>query len=211
MKLPGKDALRERLAARKSAPQGARYASSPLLAAKTPIWRSRLLVVGVGLTFCLLIGRAVYIQVVNQDFFQQQGESRYQRTFELQASRGRITDRTGQVLAASVPAQSIWVIPKDFQATPAQQQALSRLLGMAPGELGSRLKENQNFVWLRRLVDDGVAAQIKALALKGVHQQREYRREYPEGEAVAHLHRLWFGGQLRRTRDAEGIWRFAPA
>ena len=31
------------------------------------------------------------------------------------------------------------------------------------------------------------------------------------GEAVAHLHRLWFGGQLRRTRDAEGIWRFAPA
>ena len=187
MKLPGKDALRERLAARKSAPQGARYASSPLLAAKTPIWRSRLLVVGVGLTFCLLIGRAVYIQVVNQDFFQQQGESRYQRTFELQASRGRITDRTGQVLAASVPAQSIWVIPKDFQATPAQQQALSRLLGMAPGELGSRLKENQNFVWLRRLVDDGVAAQIKALALKGVHQQREYRREYPEGEAVAHL------------------------
>jgi len=187
MKLPGRDALRERLAARKSAPQGAKYASSPLLAAKTPIWRSRFLVVCVGLTFCLLIGRAVYIQVVNQDFFQQQGESRYQRTFELPASRGRITDRTGQVLAASVPAQSIWVIPKDFDATPAQQQALASLLGMTVADLGNRLKENPSFVWLRRLVDDTVAAQIKAMALKGVHQQREYRREYPEGEAVAHL------------------------
>lgn len=179
--------LRERLATPRRAPQGAKYASSPLLAAKTPIWRSRFLVVGVGLTFCLLIGRAVYIQVVNQDFFQRQGESRYQRTFELQASRGRITDRSGQVLAASVPAQSIWVIPKDFNATPAQQQALAKLLGMAPAELSTRLKENQNFVWLRRVVDDAVAAQIKAMALKGVHQQREYRREYPEGEAVAHL------------------------
>ena len=31
------------------------------------------------------------------------------------------------------------------------------------------------------------------------------------GEAVAHLHRLWHGGQLVRTRDGQGIWRFAPA
>jgi cell division protein FtsI (penicillin-binding protein 3) len=158
-----------------------------LLAAKTPIWRSRLLVLGVGMTFCLLIGRAVYIQVINQDFFQQQGESRYQRTFELPSNRGRITDRNGQVLAASVPAQSIWVIPKDFRATPEQRQTLAKLLGLTPAELGNRLKENPNFVWLRRVVDDAVAAQIKALALQGVHQQREYRREYPEGEAVAHL------------------------
>ena len=30
------------------------------------------------------------------------------------------------------------------------------------------------------------------------------------GEAVAHLHRLWHGGQLVRTRDEQGIWRFAP-
>ncbi len=31
------------------------------------------------------------------------------------------------------------------------------------------------------------------------------------GEAVAHLHRLWFAGRLRRARDAQGIWRFAVA
>ncbi|MDR1969549.1 MAG: MBL fold metallo-hydrolase, partial [Burkholderiaceae bacterium] len=30
------------------------------------------------------------------------------------------------------------------------------------------------------------------------------------GEAVAHLHRLWHGGSLRRTRDGAGIWRFTP-
>ena len=30
------------------------------------------------------------------------------------------------------------------------------------------------------------------------------------GESVAHLHRLWHGGQLARTLDAAGIWRFAP-
>jgi glyoxylase-like metal-dependent hydrolase (beta-lactamase superfamily II) len=31
------------------------------------------------------------------------------------------------------------------------------------------------------------------------------------GEAVAHLHALWLDGRLRRTRDAAGVWRFAPA
>ena len=31
------------------------------------------------------------------------------------------------------------------------------------------------------------------------------------GESVAHLHRLWHGGQLVRRRDAQGIWRFAPS
>ncbi|WP_423459715.1 MBL fold metallo-hydrolase [Ottowia sp. VDI28] len=28
------------------------------------------------------------------------------------------------------------------------------------------------------------------------------------GESVAHLHRLWYAGKLKRERDAEGIWRF---
>lgn len=28
------------------------------------------------------------------------------------------------------------------------------------------------------------------------------------GEAIAHLHALWYAGVLHRTRDAQGIWRF---
>jgi hypothetical protein len=28
------------------------------------------------------------------------------------------------------------------------------------------------------------------------------------GEAVAHLHRLWFQQQLLRSQDADGVYRF---
>jgi len=35
-----------------------------------------------------------------------------------------------------------------------------------------------------------------------------HQSTFAMGEAVAHLHRLWFGGELRRERDADGIWRF---
>lgn len=164
-----------------------RYATSPLLASKTPPWRSKFLVACIGLSFCVLLGRAAYVQIIGSDFFQRQGESRYARTLELPANRGRILDRNGLILASSVPAPSIWAIPKDFDADRGQRRELARLLGMTAAELDKRLGDNPNFVWLRRQIDEDVAERVKALGLKGVHQVKEYKRRYPEGEAVAHV------------------------
>jgi cell division protein FtsI (penicillin-binding protein 3) len=141
----------------------------------------------VGLGFCALLGRAVYVQIVGAPFFLKQGEIRYARTLELPASRGRIIDRNGLILAASVPAPSLWAIPKDFDADKFKRRELARLLAMTPKELDVRLDDNPNFVWLRRQVEDPVAKDVLALNLKGVHQVREYKRKYPEGEAAAHV------------------------
>ncbi|MCW5667021.1 MAG: penicillin-binding protein 2 [Piscinibacter sp.] len=167
--------------------RGVAYSSSPLLASKTPPWRSKFLVALVGLGFSVLLGRAVYVQIVGTEFFQKQGEIRFARKLELPASRGRILDRNGQILAASVPAPSLWVLPKDFSATPAQRRTLAKLLGMTPGELERRLDDNPNFIWLRRQVDEQVAKDVLALNLPGLHQVREYKRKYPEGESSAHV------------------------
>ena len=163
------------------------YSTSPLLASKTPPWRSKFLVAVVGLSFCGLLGRAMYVQVIGTDFFQRQGEIRYARTLELPASRGRILDRNGLILASSIPAPSLWAIPKDFDADTAQRKQLAKLIGMTPKELEDRLDDNPNFVWLRRQADDPVAKDVLALGLKGVHQVREYKRKYPEGEAATHV------------------------
>ncbi|MEY4755049.1 MAG: hypothetical protein RJA44_2724 [Pseudomonadota bacterium] len=187
--------------ARSAAVSTVRYASSPLLASKTPLWRSKLVVYGLGLGFAVLIGRAIYIQAIETDFYVKQGESRYARTLELQASRGRIIDRNGQLLAASVPSPSIWVSPKEFSPSEAQLRELSRLLGIAPRDLLARANDNPNFVWLRRQVDENIAAQVRALAVKGIYEQREYRRHYPEGEAAAQV----VGFTNLEERGQEGV------
>lgn len=165
------------------------YATSPLLASKTPPWRSRLLVAMVGIGFTALLARAAYVQVIGTDFFQQQGEKRYVHTLQMPASRGRILDRNGALLATSVAAPSVWAIPKDLNpdSTPAQRAELARVLGMNPPDLEKRLQDNPNFVWLRRQVEDETWAKVKALNLKGVHQVSEFKRRYPEGEAAAHV------------------------
>ena len=50
------------------------YTSSPLLASRTPVWRSKLVVAAVAIGFAGLAARAVYIQVVENAFYQRQGE-----------------------------------------------------------------------------------------------------------------------------------------
>ncbi|MES2089235.1 MAG: penicillin-binding protein 2, partial [Pseudomonadota bacterium] len=164
-----------------------RYATSPLLASRTPPWRVKLLIGVIGLGFAVLIGRAAWIQIIHNDFYLQQGASRYERRIELPANRGRILDRNGELLASSVPAPSLWAIPKDFEATQAQFTALAKLLGMKTAELKKRMESSPNFVWLRRQVDDSVALQVAELKVKGVYELKESKRQYPEGEAAAHI------------------------
>ena len=167
--------------------RGVNYSTSPLLASKTPPWRSRFLVALVGLAFTGLLGRALYVQVIDTQFFQKQGEARYAHTLDLPASRGRIVDRSGQVLAASIAMPSFWAIPKEVDEDPAKRTELASILGISKAELEKKLDPAARFVWLRRQADDDTAAKIKALGLKGVFQDREYRRKYPEGEASAHV------------------------
>jgi len=164
------------------------YTSSPLLASRTPVWRSKLIVAFIALAFLGLAARAVYIQVIANDFFQRQGAVRFMRTLDLPSNRGRILDRNGLILASSVPAPSIWAIPEDVDRDPARLRKLAALLDMSMPELAKKLAdEDKSFVWIKRQVDEPVAQQVAALGLKGIYQRKEYKRQYPEGEAAAHV------------------------
>ncbi|MGB4583458.1 MAG: penicillin-binding protein 2 [Rhodoferax sp.] len=164
------------------------YTSSPLLASPTPVWRSKFIVAVIALSFAGLVARAVYIQIIENEFFIKQGEVRFARTLALPASRGRILDRNGIVLASSIPVPSIWAIPEDVPRAPEGLKKLARLLDMPLAELNKKLEdEDKTFVWLKRQVDESVGNAIAALGLKGIYQRKEYKRQYPEGEAAAHV------------------------
>ena len=164
------------------------YTSSPLLASKTPVWRSKFIVAAIALAFVGLAARAAYVQVLGNEFFQRQGEVRFARTLELPANRGRILDRNGLILASSVPAPSIWAIPEDVNASKLQLAELAKLLDMPIVELNKKLAdEDKNFVWIKRQVDNDAAQKITALGIKGIYQRKEYKRQYPEGETIAHV------------------------
>ncbi len=164
------------------------YTSSPLLTSRAPVWRSKLIVAAIALGFGVLAVRAVHIQVIENDFFQQKGAVRFARTIDLPANRGRVLDRNGLILASSVPAPSIWAVPEDVERDPVRLKQLAQLLGLPLTELDKRLAdEDKGFVWLKRQVDLSVAKEVMALGIKGIHQREEYKRQYPEGEAASHV------------------------
>ncbi len=164
------------------------YSASPLLASRTPVWRSKFIVAALAVAFAGLAGRAAYVQVFGNDFFQRQGEVRFARTLELPANRGRVLDRNGLILASSVVAQSIWAIPEDVDRSDPKLRQLAKLLEMPLADVRKRLaNEDKTFVWVKRQVDEPVAKEIAALGIKGIYQRREYKRQYPEGEAAAHV------------------------
>ncbi|MDI9335249.1 MAG: penicillin-binding protein 2 [Cytophagales bacterium] len=166
------------------------FASSPLLASKTPLWRSKLILIAFGLAFVGLAARAAYVQVIHQDFYQRQGEIRFARTLEIPATRGRLLDRNDQILATNVPAFSVWAIPEDINESlkehPEKLDALARILNMRVADLQQKLaQEDRLFVWLRRQLDSTAQASIQDLKLNGLHIRNESRRQYPEGETAA--------------------------
>ncbi len=164
------------------------YTASPLLASRTPVWRSKFVMASVALAFVGLASRAFYIQVIASDFYKRQGEVRFTRTLPIPATRGRIIDRNGLILASSIPSPSIWAIPEDVPRDEKQLKQLAQLLEMPLPELNRKLENvDKTFVWLKRQVDDSVAKQITELGLKGIYQRKEYKRQYPEGEAAAHV------------------------
>ena len=164
-----------------------RFAESPLLQLRLPAWRSRLMAMIILGSFGLLLGRSFYLQILNTDFLQEKGESRYRRDLEVSASRGRIADRNGDVLAISTPMKSIWAIPSDARLTPQQVRQLAQLLEVDGKELSRKLASDKTFVFLQRQVPPDIADTVAALKLPGIGQNKEYRRYYPTGEMTAHM------------------------
>lgn len=167
------------------------FHNSPVLKSQYQIGRGRVVLMLLGGAFLALALRALYLQGITTEFLVSQGASRYERTLVLHASRGKILDRNGVVLAASIPSRSIWADPDDAsRATPAQLKELAQLLEMPLAELRKKISnedKNKTFVYLKRQVPLDAAQKITKMSIPGVHQILDTRRFYPEGEVLANI------------------------
>ena len=164
------------------------FAASPMLTLTLPTWRSRLLLAVFVAGFATLLGRAVYLQGLHNDFLQAKGESRYSRVLEISANRGRIVDRNGEALAISTPVKSIWAIPDEVKMDRSQLARLAALIETPPREIQKRIADtSRDFVFIKRQISPETADLAAELRIPGVFQDREYRRYYPGGEVMAHV------------------------
>ncbi len=193
-------------------PRG-RDVRQPLRTSRAPTGRSQFLLGALALAFLALLGRAAYVQVVNNGFFQNKAERRIVERQEVPANRGRILDRNGLLLASSVPVHSIWGNPRVLRGATLdkrQQEAYTRLPGLldlTPEEFNKRLnaKENNPSV-LQDGMDELLAKQVAALGIPGIEHRVVHVRKYPEGAAAAHVVGVLYTDSKKGQAGAELVF-----
>ena len=162
--------------------------ANPLLRLDLQRWRMRLVMALIFGGFAALALRATYLQAWQTEFLNLQGDKRVNRVMPITAHRGMILDRRGEPLAISTPVESLWVNPREAQASPEQIQVLADLLGEDRAALTQVFAgKDRTFVYLRRQMSPELARQCLALGIKGLYAQPEFRRFYPAGEVMAQV------------------------
>jgi len=154
-------------------------------------WRYKVVGAIFFVIFAGLITRAGYLQIVDTEYLQSQGDARYLRVQTEAPTRGMIVDRNDQPLAISTPVMSIWMHPATVlkQQKEYSYQSLAALLGTTPDAILSKAEDKQTkqFVYLQRHLPPKLGKQILALDVPGINSVREYKRYYPAGAVVGHV------------------------
>jgi 16S rRNA (cytosine1402-N4)-methyltransferase len=142
---------------------------------------------GPGLCWCCWAAR-VWLQIIGTDFYQKEGEKRFAHTLPCRPAAAASSTATAWCWPPACRRRPVGRSRKDFKADTAQRKASWPGCWACRGRAGRAARSARpNFAWLRRQVDEPVWQQVKALGIKGVYQEREYKRKYPEGEAAAHV------------------------
>lgn len=154
-------------------------------------WRFYLLLTVIMLAVGGLAWRVFNLAILDQHFLKHEGDERVLRMVSTPAFRGMIMDRNGAPLAVSTRVYSVWVNPQEFEPSMKEAHELAKILGMNSskifGMITKHKKLKREFLYLKRGQPPAIAAQMKALHVRGLYTQDEYRRYYPEGEVVAQV------------------------
>lgn len=102
--------------------------------------------------------------------------------------RGEIVDRDGALLAANLPAWSLYAHPQEMTDPETAAEGLGRLFGPEVGaRMESRLTGEDRFVWVRSPITPREKQAVLELGQPGLYFGRREMRIYPAGRVAAHL------------------------
>ncbi len=161
-----------------------------------PIPRLRFVVL-IGLLIvwvAVIAGRLVWLQVFRHGEYAERESRQQSRTFEIAPRRGVLYDRNLQPLAMTVLVDSIFAVPGEITDKDDTARQLARIVHQDPQDryttardIDARLHRSRDFAWVARKVDASVAVRVRALGLKGVYFQKEFKRFYPDNELAAQV------------------------
>lgn len=134
-----------------------------------------------------LVGRLAWIQLVKGEQYAKMAKNTRLRDVKVEAPRGDIVDRDGKLLAGTISAYSVFVMPPQVKNPQTTAQILSEVLGLSYDFVYARLTSDSYFEWIQRKVSDEQAKKVRELKLPGIDMTQEARRYLPEGALASHI------------------------
>jgi cell division protein FtsI (penicillin-binding protein 3)/stage V sporulation protein D (sporulation-specific penicillin-binding protein) len=113
-----------------------------------------------------------------------QAQHQYWSRTPVRYNRGFIRDSKKYILALSVPAPSFFIDPERWSPSSA-----SALEGLVPENVLKKISGplEGRYARLVRMVSPEMAEKIRKLNLKGLYEEKEKKREYPNGTLLSHV------------------------
>lgn len=138
----------------------------------------------------LVFIRVFYIQVFEYKKLNKLASSLWSRNLEIEADRGKILDRNGDVLADNLTTSSLVLIPNQIKNKEDTTKKLANILGLSYESMKKHVYKNTSIERVhpegRRLSYD-VAKKISDLKLDGVYLVKEAKRNYPYKDFLSHV------------------------
>jgi cell division protein FtsI (penicillin-binding protein 3) len=145
------------------------------------------------LWFIVLILRLIQLQVIEHRRLLGAVISQSQYERPIVPERGIIYDRHGQVLARSLPAPTVCLIPdegdlpQDLCARVEKLKTIANLSAKELQKIKSRIEDGETYIYIKRKLSRDQADRISRLNLKSIYVRQESRRFYPLGRLAAHV------------------------
>src|ERR1043166_4312676 len=147
-----------------------------------------LIVAGVALLWSIMVfGRLSYLQLFKHGEYLARAQRQQQRTIEITPKRGNIYDRSGRMLATSIPVKSAFAVSSEIADESLASRLLAGVLSVPQEVLEARLASSRSFVWISRKLPPEKVEAIERLNLKGIYFQDENQRFYPKRDLAAHV------------------------
>ena len=150
------------------------------------------------LVMIMITIRLAYVMVIQSTYYLEKADELHERERDIKASRGRILDTNGIVLAANKAVCTISVIHSQIEDKEAVIDMLVKELDMSEQDIRKRVEKVSSIERIKTNVDKEIGDKIREYDMPGVKVDEDYKRYYPYGMLASKV--LGFTGS-----DNQGI------
>lgn len=145
-------------------------------------------ITAIAFIFLIFLGRFFYIQVLWEDTLHYRALDQWTREIPVIASRGKIFDKNGELLAGNRTAYSVFARASAVKDAEGSATLLSSRLDASYEEIYKKLTDkSRSEITIVRAAEKSVVEKIEGAALDGVYYARDNVRIYPYGSLACQV------------------------